>query len=97
MADRALTLLERLHAAAAGQQRSGSVIEVRVVQALALQSSGDEAGALDALGEALALAWGEGYLRVFVDEGPPMASLLGKLTASGRPTHGVPVDYLRRL
>jgi LuxR family maltose regulon positive regulatory protein len=96
-ADRALALLERLHAAAAGQQRTGSVIEVRVVQALALHASGDEAGALDALAEALALAWGAGYLRVFVDEGPPMASLLGKLTATGRPPRGVPVDYLRRL
>ena len=47
-ADRALALLERLHAAAAGQQRTGSVIEVRVVQALALAASGEEAGALDA-------------------------------------------------
>jgi hypothetical protein len=44
----------------------------------------------------LALAWGEGYLRVFVDEGPPMASLLGKLTATGGLAR-VPVDYLRRL
>jgi LuxR family maltose regulon positive regulatory protein len=96
-ADRALPLLERLHAAAAGQQRTGSVLEVRVVQALALQACGDEAGALDALGEALASAWGEGYLRVFVDEGPPMASLLGKLTATGRPSRGVPNDFLRRL
>jgi LuxR family transcriptional regulator, maltose regulon positive regulatory protein len=96
-ADRALALLERLHAAADDQQRTGSVIEVRVVQALALRSSGDEAGALDALGEALALAWGEGYLRVFLDEGPPIASLLGRLTAAGRLARGVPVDYLRRL
>jgi LuxR family maltose regulon positive regulatory protein len=96
-ADRALALLERLHAAAAGQQRTGSVLEVRVVQALALASSGEEAGALDALDKALALAWGQGYLRVFVDEGPPMASLLAKLTATRRPTGGVPVQYLGRL
>jgi LuxR family transcriptional regulator, maltose regulon positive regulatory protein len=96
-ADRALALLERLRAAAAGQQRTGSVIEVQVVQVLALQASGDETGALDALGEALALAWGEGYVRVFVDEGPPMASLVGKLTATGRLAGGVPVDYLHRL
>jgi len=95
--DGALALLERLHAAAAGQERTGSVIEVRVVQVLALQASGDEAGALDALGEALALAWGEGYLRVFVDEGPPIASLLGKLTTTGRLAHRVPLDYLRGL
>jgi LuxR family transcriptional regulator, maltose regulon positive regulatory protein len=95
--DRALALLERLHAAAAGQQRTGGVIEARVVQALALQAGGDEAGALDALGEALALAWGEGHLRVFVDEGPPIASLLGKLMTTGRLARGVPLDYLRRL
>jgi LuxR family transcriptional regulator, maltose regulon positive regulatory protein len=95
--NRALALLARLHAAAAGQERTGSVIEVRVVQALALHAAGDEAGALDALGEALALAWGEGYLRVFVEEGPPIASLLGKLTTTGRRARGVPLDYLRRL
>jgi LuxR family transcriptional regulator, maltose regulon positive regulatory protein len=99
--DRALPLLEWLHAAALAQGRTGSVIEVRALQALALASNGDRAGALDALAEALALAWPEGYLRVFVDEGAPMAALLGTLLASGPPRPPplgeVPPGYLRRL
>jgi LuxR family transcriptional regulator, maltose regulon positive regulatory protein len=98
---RALGLLGRLYALAAGQGRTGSVIEVRALQALALSASGDQAGALAALGEALALAAPEGYLRVFVDEGAPVAALLGKfLTAGEAPVAGaggVPPDYLVRL
>ena len=40
-----------------------------------------------ALAEALALGWQEGYVPVFVDEGPPMAALLGKLAT---PDMGAP-------
>jgi LuxR family maltose regulon positive regulatory protein len=68
--ERALALLERLQAQAVRQGRTGSVIEMRTLQALALSADGDQAGALGALTGALALAAPEGYLRVFVDEGP---------------------------
>jgi LuxR family transcriptional regulator, maltose regulon positive regulatory protein len=100
--DRALGLLERLHAQAAAQGRTGSVIEVRALQALALQAASDRAGALAALAEVLALAGPEGYLRVFVDEGAPMARLLGRLAAAQRAGHvALPAearpDYLDRL
>jgi LuxR family maltose regulon positive regulatory protein len=50
--------------------------------------------------EALALAWPESYLRVFVDEGAPLASLLGTLLAvesRGGLVRQLPPDYLRRL
>jgi LuxR family transcriptional regulator, maltose regulon positive regulatory protein len=77
--DRALPLLERLHQLAVAQGRVGSVIEIRALQALALQASGDEPGGLAALADALALAAPEGHVRVFVDEGAPMATLLGEL------------------
>jgi LuxR family transcriptional regulator, maltose regulon positive regulatory protein len=80
--DRALGLLERLRALAVAQGRTGSVIEVLVLQALARQASGDEPAGLAALAEALALAAPEGYLRAFVDEGAPMATLLGKLVTT---------------
>jgi LuxR family transcriptional regulator, maltose regulon positive regulatory protein len=97
----ALRLLERVHDLAAAQGRVGSVLEVRALQALALQAVGDHPGALAALAEALALGWQEGYVRVFVDEGPPMAALLGKLAApaQGRATVAaqVPPAYLGRL
>jgi LuxR family maltose regulon positive regulatory protein len=97
----ALPLLEGLHDLAAAQGRVGSRIEVRVLQALALAAGGEEAGALAALAEALALACPEGYVRVFVDEGAPMADLLGKLTAAAGAdpalAAGVPPGYLRQL
>jgi LuxR family transcriptional regulator, maltose regulon positive regulatory protein len=100
--DRALGLLERLHTAAVAQGRVASVIEILTLQALARAAAGDERGALAALAEALTLAAPEGYLRVFVDEGAPMATLLGRLAAAQRAgrveiVHGVPPDYLDRL
>ena len=98
---RALGLLRRLHELAAGQGRTGSLIEVRALQALALAGSGDEAGALHALVDALALAAPEGYVAVFVDEGPAAARLLDTLAAAGQRRRlaaaGVPPEYLRRL
>jgi LuxR family transcriptional regulator, maltose regulon positive regulatory protein len=99
---RALKLLERLHAQAAAEGRTGSIIEIRALQALAQQAAGDRTGALAALTEALALAWGEGYVRVFVDEGAPMACLLGRLSAAQRTGEAalsatVPPHYLDRL
>jgi LuxR family transcriptional regulator, maltose regulon positive regulatory protein len=98
--ERALGLLGRLHALAAAQGRTGSVIEARALQALALSAGGDQAGALEALAEALTLGAPEGYLRVFVDEGPPMAALLHQLLAGRRrerPAAAVPREYLARL
>jgi LuxR family transcriptional regulator, maltose regulon positive regulatory protein len=100
--EQALGLLERLHAQAETQgRRTGSVIEMRALQALALSAGGDQAGALAALAEALALAAPQGYLRVFVDEGAPMAALLRRLLVDrrheGLATAGVPREYLARL
>jgi LuxR family maltose regulon positive regulatory protein len=82
--EQALGLLERLHAQAAAQRRTGSLIEVRILQALALSARGNHADALDALSEALAIAAPEGYVRVFVDEGHPMATLLRQLHLARR-------------
>jgi LuxR family maltose regulon positive regulatory protein len=99
--EQALGLLERLHAGAAAQGRTGSVIEVRALQALALSAGGDQDGALAALAEAIALAAPEGYLRVFVDEGSPMAALLRQLLADRRQDRpaaaAAPRDHLARL
>ncbi len=100
--DRALELLAWLHAQAAAQERTGSVIEVRALQALAHAAGGERAAALTVLAEALALAAPEGYVRVFVDEGAPMARLVGRLAATQRAGQvALPVavapDYLDRL
>jgi LuxR family transcriptional regulator, maltose regulon positive regulatory protein len=100
--DAALRLLTRLHALAAAQGRVGSVIQVRTLQALALQAVGDHPGALAALAEALALAAPEGYVQVFVNQGAALAALLHQLARA--PTTGqtvvtarLPGPYLDRL
>jgi LuxR family maltose regulon positive regulatory protein len=96
----ALALLNRLHAAAIAQDRTGSLIETGALRALALAASGDEAGAVTTLAGALALACPQGYVRVFADEGPPMAALLGRLIAAqrtGRAAAEIPLGYLARL
>ena len=69
-------LLQGLLSAADAGGRTGSVIEILVLQALAHHAGGDTPGALAPLERALTLAEPEGYVRVFVGEGPPMASLL---------------------
>ena len=96
----ALALLDRLHAAAVAQGRAGSLIETGALRALALAATGDEAGAVTALAGALALACPQGHVRVFADEGPPMAALLGRLIAAqrtGQAAADVPLGYLARL
>jgi LuxR family transcriptional regulator, maltose regulon positive regulatory protein len=79
----ATRLLERLLRAAEAGQRTGSVIEILVLQALARQARGDVPAALASLQRALALAEPEGYVRIFTDEGPPMASLLSAISKQG--------------
>jgi len=97
----ALALLDRLHAAADAQDRTGSLIEIGALRALALAASGQDAAAVAALAGALTLASPQGYVRVFADEGPPMAALLGRLVAAQRAEHAaarrVPLGCLARL
>ena len=97
----ALALLGRLHAAAVSQDRAGSVIEIGALRALALAAAGEETAAVDALAGALTLACPQGYVRVFADEGPPMAALLGALVAAQRAeqaaARGVPLGCLARV
>ena len=72
----AIQLLERLLAAADEGARNGSVIELLVLLSLAHQADDNAATALGRLGRAIALAEPEGYVRVFLDEGPRMMALL---------------------
>jgi LuxR family transcriptional regulator, maltose regulon positive regulatory protein len=69
-------LLERLLKAAEEGGRKGSVIEILVLQAIAYHSQGDLPAALNPLQKALTLAEPEGYVRMFLDEGPSMMQLL---------------------
>ncbi len=94
----ATRLLERLLRAAEEGQRTGSVIEILVLQALARQAQGDVPAALASLQRALTLAEPEGYVRIFVDEGPPMASLLSAFMKQGAAAkQGIAPSYVRRL
>ncbi len=88
----AMALLAGLLAAADAGQRTGSLIEILILQALALRQSGDPVAAMVPLERALTLAEPEGYARMFVDEGPPMAALL---TSAGRGGSASP--YVERL
>jgi LuxR family maltose regulon positive regulatory protein len=95
----AMGLLERLLQAAEEGKRTGSVIEILVLQALAHQVQGNILAALLPLERVLTLAEPEGYVRIFVDEGPPMAVLLAKLHERSRKrpraaSTNVPLAYI---
>lgn len=83
----ATRLLERLLQAAEAGGRMGRAIEILILQALAHHAQSDSAAALLPLERALTLAAGpteaEDYIRLFVDEGPPMAELLTRQKAQG--------------
>ncbi|NJN84771.1 MAG: response regulator transcription factor [Caldilineaceae bacterium] len=85
-------LLERLLDAAEEGRRMASVIDIQMVRALAHAAQDDIESALDALERALTLAEPEGYVQMFVDEGPPMAQLLSAAAA-----RGILPDYVGRL
>jgi LuxR family maltose regulon positive regulatory protein len=88
----ATRLLERLLLAAEEGGRTGRVIEILVLRALAHQALGDIPAALASLERAVTLAEPQGYVRVFVDEGRPMTSLLRAAA-----NQGIRRDYVRRL
>jgi LuxR family maltose regulon positive regulatory protein len=81
--EEALEMLESLLQTAEAAGWMGYVIEILALQALALQGQGDILPAVTALERALSLAEPEGYVRVFVDEGPSMAPLLYEAAARG--------------
>lgn len=79
----ATNLLERLYQVALERGLTGRSIELLILMALALQADDDIEGALRALQEALTLAEPEGYVRIFVDEGEPMVTLLRRAATAG--------------
>jgi LuxR family maltose regulon positive regulatory protein len=88
----AMGLLERLLKAAEAGGRMGSVIEILVLQALAHEAQGNISQALVLLERTLTLAEPEGYVRIFVGEGKPMAKLLSEAAAQG-----IMSDYVIKL
>ena len=74
--ERATALLERLLRAAEAEGRASVAIEALALQALAQSRRGEQAGAMTSLERALRMAASEGYMRLFIDLGLPMARLL---------------------
>ncbi|HMQ32225.1 MAG TPA: LuxR C-terminal-related transcriptional regulator, partial [Chloroflexaceae bacterium] len=81
--DAAHASLARLEADAEAGAFGYFLIWARCLQALCHHARGDGEAALTSLGRALAQAAPEGYVRVFADEGPPMATLLRLARARG--------------
>lgn len=65
-----LRLLARLHDATEVGGRVGTLIEVLVLQSLALAAAGNDEAAVSALGRAVSLGEPDRYVRVFADRGP---------------------------
>jgi LuxR family maltose regulon positive regulatory protein len=88
----ALDLLEALLARSRVLRRTDTAIKALVLIALAHHQLKHPERALTAAVQALTLAQSGGYVRTFVDRGPPMAGLLCQALAQG-----VEMDYVRRL
>jgi LuxR family maltose regulon positive regulatory protein len=80
----AIGMLERLLQAAEEGERTGSMIEILVMQSLAHQAQGNISLALVPLERALTLAEPEGYIRIFIDEGPLMENLLNNVKTDNK-------------
>ncbi|KAA3662488.1 MAG: helix-turn-helix transcriptional regulator [Chloroflexi bacterium] len=79
----AIQFLNNLSEAAEAGARTGSLIEILILQALAFQIQEDMPNAITTINRALTLAKPEGYIRVFADEGQPMRTLLAASLAQG--------------
>jgi LuxR family maltose regulon positive regulatory protein len=73
---RARSVLEPLLAAADAEGRLGIVVETLALLAATRWAANDQPGALEAIERALRLAEPEGYVRSFVDLGPPVIRVL---------------------
>jgi len=93
----AIALLERLLQAAEAGGRMSSVIEILILQSLAHEAQGNISQALAPLERALTLAEPEGYVRIFVDEGEPMAELLIRMNASRESGTLCVKEYIHKL
>jgi ATP-dependent transcriptional regulator len=93
----ALTRLKPVLLRATAGKRWNHVVEMRLLQTLALQMCHQEPRALQILAETVQLAEPEGYIRRFVDEGPQMEELLTMLRAQYQLHNQRPTPYLDRI
>lgn len=88
----AMQLLDGVQELAAATHNARRLVEVRALQAMALDAQGQNDMALDVLQRAVVLAQSGGFIRMFVDMGRPMVTLLSPLAK-----RGVAPRYLQRL
>jgi LuxR family maltose regulon positive regulatory protein len=81
--DPVLSFLDRKLKEAEERNLITRMVEVRILKALTRQVRGDQDQALRDLGHALSLARAEGFVRLFLDEGETMGSLLRTAIARG--------------
>jgi LuxR family maltose regulon positive regulatory protein len=93
-AEDAVHLLDRLEASAQNGSRNGSLVEIKILKALALDHTHQDGAAVTALAQAMALAEPEGYIRTFIEAGDPIADLLAQTAHANRSTHS---SYAHRL
>jgi LuxR family maltose regulon positive regulatory protein len=74
--EKATALLQRLHGAAALGTRTATLVETRLLLALACDHAGRAGDGLDWLQRAVAVAQPHAWLRPFLDEGPRISELL---------------------
>ncbi len=90
--DAALEVLAALRREVEARDWADERLKALVLQSVALQALGDQAAALELLGEAVTLAEPGGFVRIFLDEGVPVARLLDKVQA-----RGMAPDYIHRI
>jgi LuxR family transcriptional regulator, maltose regulon positive regulatory protein len=88
----ALAVLELLHQQVDAKDWQDERLKVMVLQAVAHHAHGEKDEAIQLLGDTLALGEPEGFIRLFVDEGIPMAQLLSEAAA-----RGIKPDYIGKL
>ncbi len=85
----ALALLVPLRREAEARCWQDERLQVMLLQAIALDISGEKREAGQVLNDALSLAEPEGFMRIFIDEGPPMLALLEEGVKHGTASHYV--------
>jgi LuxR family maltose regulon positive regulatory protein len=90
--DKALSVLDHALQSTQVVGRLGNAVHILAVQAIVHHARGEHQQAFATLEHALELAEPEGYVRVFADEGTPMARLLYRML-----TRSPASNYVRRL
>jgi LuxR family transcriptional regulator, maltose regulon positive regulatory protein len=99
--EEALRLLEGLRQSTEAAGRTGKLIEILTLQAVALWERNRREQAVGSLTRALALAEPEGYVRTLVDEGAKVGELLSAILEARQRGHPdatrTPARYLTKL